>query len=176
MNIEREINEFGTSHLSTYIYISISTEIHIHVDVVNECLLTQVWLFLYDLFTFWSEQTCFCDGHCNTVWVTICWWSAILEVAFHFLDYLAGDADAGAPVGHSCWEIFDAGGFMATREPPLVVISLMGVVCTDVFAVIFAQLLDGLFDVPVVRLRGILLKALLLRRPIMVMYMTVNIC
>lgn len=65
---------------------------------------------------------------------------------------------------------------MATREPPLVVISLMGVVCTDVFVVIFAQLLDGLFDVPVVRLRGILLKALLLRRPIMVMYMTVNIC
>lgn len=49
---------------------------------------------------------------------------------------------------------------MATRETPLVVISLMGVICTDVFAVIFAQLLDGLFDVPVIRLRGVLLKAL----------------
>lgn len=49
---------------------------------------------------------------------------------------------------------------MATRETPLVVVSFMGVVCTDVFAVVFAQLLDGLFDVPVVRLRGILLKAL----------------
>lgn len=40
---------------------------------------------------------------------------------------------------------------MATRETPLVVVSLVGVVGTDVFAVILAQLLDGLFDVPVVR-------------------------
>lgn len=49
---------------------------------------------------------------------------------------------------------------MATRETPLVVISLMGVIRTDVFAVIFAQSLDGLFDVPEVRIRVILLKAL----------------
>lgn len=129
------------------------------IDVVNECLLTQVCLLLHDCFAFWIEQTCFGDGHCNTVWVTICWWSSILEVAFLFLGYLAGDADAGAPVGHSCREIFNAGGFMATRETPLVVVSLMGVICTDVFAVIFAQLLDGLFDIPVVRRRCITWKA-----------------
>lgn len=49
---------------------------------------------------------------------------------------------------------------MATRETPLVVVSFMGVVRADVFAVVSAQLLDGLFNVPVVRLRGILLKAL----------------
>lgn len=126
-------------------------------------VLTRVCSVRYDCttiscFAFWTEQTCFCNGHCNTIWVTVSWWSAILEVAFHFLGYLARDTDAGAPVGHTSWEIFNAGGFMATCESPFVVISLMWVICTDMFAVFCTQLLDGLFDVPVVKWKGISLK------------------
>lgn len=126
---------------------------------MNECLLTQVCSFIDDCFARRIEQTRFGDGHRNAVRVTIRRRAPILEVAFHFLGYLAGDADAGAPVGHSRGEIFDAGGFVAARETPLVVVSLVGVVRADVLAVIFAQLLDGLFDVPVVRLkRGYFIK------------------
>lgn len=123
-------------------------------------LLTQACSLLYDCFTFWIEQTCFGDCHGNTVRVTIGRWPSILEVAFLFLGHLAGDADAGAPVGHACREVLDAGGLVATRETPLVVVSLVGVVGTDVFAVILAQLLDGLFDVPVVRWRCVTWKDL----------------
>lgn len=126
-------------------------------------VLTRVCSVHYDCigiscFALWIEQTCFYNGHCNAVWVTVSWWSAILEVAFLFLGYLARDADAGAPVGHTSWEIFNAGSFMATCEAPFVVISLMWVICTDMFAVFCSQLLDGLFDVSAVRWKGISLK------------------
>lgn len=47
---------------------------------------------------------------------------------------------------------------MATCETPFVVVSLMWVICTDMFAVFCTQLLDGLFDVPAVRRKGISLK------------------
>lgn len=99
---------------------------------------------------FWIKQAGGCDGPGHGVRVAVRCRPAVLEVAFPLLAHLARDADAGAPVGHSGREVFDGGGLVETREAPLVVLPSAWVVHSDVLAVFFAQLLDGLLDVSVV--------------------------
>lgn len=102
-------------------------------------------------FFFWVQKAGDCNGLCHSIWVAVCWRTAILEVAFLLLAYLARDADAGTSVCHSGRKLFNAGCFMETCETSFVVIPPMWVIHTDVRCVVFAQLLNGLLDVSVIR-------------------------
>lgn len=89
------------------------------------------------------------DRHGNCVGVAVRCRTAVLEVAPLVLAHLPRDADAGAAVGDAGGEVVDAGGFVQTREAPHVVLSAVRVVHRDVLLVRFAQLANGLLNVPV---------------------------
>jgi len=94
------------------------------------------------------------DGLGHWVRVAVGGGPTVLEVALLLLAHLAGDPDAGAPVGHAGGEVVDGGGLVEPREAPHVVLPAVRVVHSDVLGVFFAQLLDGLLDVSVIRWGG----------------------
>ena len=86
------------------------------------------------------------DSLGHPVGVAVRGWSAVLQVTFALLPHLAGDADAGAAVGHAGRELVDAAGLVEPGESTLVVATILGVISDDVTLVVLAQLLDGFLD------------------------------
>lgn len=88
------------------------------------------------------------QGLGHAVRVAVGRWAAVLKVTLLLLADAAGDADAGAAVGHARRELVDVGGFVAAGEAAGVVQPPLGVVGTDVVTVPLPELLNGLLDGP----------------------------
>lgn len=97
-------------------------------------------------FSLFAQQTGADESLCNAVWITVCRWATVLEVALLLLAYATRNADAGATVGHTCREFVDVWGFVMAGETAGVIKPPFGVVGADVIAVPLCKLLYGLFN------------------------------
>lgn len=93
-----------------------------------------------------AQQTGADQGLRHSIRVAVGRRAAVLEVALLLLAYAARNADAGATVGHTSGEFVDVGGFMVASETAGVVEPPFGIIGTDVVAVPFPKLLNGIFD------------------------------
>lgn len=103
---------------------------------------------VHGFFPLFVQQTGADQGLGHAVRVAVGRWTAVLEVTLLLLADAAGDADAGATVGHACREFVDVGGFVATGEAAGIVEPPLGVVGTDVVTVPLPKLLDGILNGP----------------------------
>ena len=106
-------------------------------------------LVLKRLVSSFVEETRADEGLCHSIRITVGRGPAVLEVALLLITHVPRDADAGTTVGHASGELVDVGCLVETRQAPGIVQPPFGVVGTDVVLVTLAQLLDGLFNVPV---------------------------
>ena len=105
-------------------------------------------LVIRGFFPLFVQQTGADQGFGHTVRVAVGRWTAVLKVTLLLLADAAGNADAGAAIGHARREFIDVGGFVVASETASVVEPPFGVIGTDVVMVPLCKLLNGLFNGP----------------------------
>lgn len=92
------------------------------------------------------QQTGADQGFGHAVRVAVGGWAAVFKVPLFLLAHVAGNANAGAAVGHACGEFVDVGGFVVAGEAASVVQPSFGVIGTDVVTVPLTELLDAILN------------------------------
>jgi len=86
------------------------------------------------------------DHFRHAVRIAVGRWTPVFQVAAPLLGDVARNADGDSAVGNSRREIVDVAGLVATRQSPLVVVSVAWIVHANVTIVVALQLLDGCLD------------------------------